>query len=77
MSQHFELVAEVAASVLGHNVADITPESGVDVTERWDSLQHLAIMMAIEDESGAKFQPEALAEARTVAKICEALEAIL
>ena len=49
---------------------------GDDITrqnvEKWDSLRHIEIMFALEDELGIEFSEEELAEMDSVSKIVDA-----
>lgn len=45
-----ERVKEVIADVFGMDAADIGPETSPDTIESWDSLQHLTLILAIEEE---------------------------
>ena len=63
----------IVAEILGLEARELTEESGVDVTERWDSLSHLTIMAEIEQRFGHSFSPEDLAEAQTIAVIASRL----
>ncbi len=50
---------------------DITRQS----TANWDSLKHIEIMFALEDELGAEFSEEELVSLDSVAKIVDAVSA--
>lgn len=63
----------IAAEILGLDPGELTEESGVDVTEEWDSLRHLTIMTGVEQQFGHRFSPEDLAEAQTIAAIAARL----
>jgi acyl carrier protein len=44
-------------------------------TPEWDSLRHVEIMFAVEDELSVEFSEEELAELNSVARIVNAVEA--
>lgn len=69
-----QTVLSVLASVLKRQF-----ESASDVTRQntpgWDSLKHIEIMFALEDELGVEFSEEELAHLDSVAKIADATQA--
>lgn len=66
---------------LAARVLDIPPEQArearADNTPGWDSLAHLRLLMAVEEEYGVSFSPDEIAELDSVDRIVEALERIL
>ena len=52
-----------------HEGADITRQN----TPNWDSLKHIEIMFALEDELGTEFSEAELAELNSVTKIVDAV----
>ena len=56
-------VREIASDVLQ---ADVTPESSPETIENWDSVHHLNLVLAIEEEYGFQFLPEEMDQAKTV-----------
>lgn len=53
---------------------EVTPELKADSVDTWDSFRHLQLILTIEDEYGVQFDPQAIPELVTVAKIQNALE---
>jgi acyl carrier protein len=45
-----ERVRTVLADVFGIKSADVGPDTSPDTIEQWDSLQHLSLVLAIEEE---------------------------
>lgn len=61
-----DTVLQVASSVLKHEVqADSTREN----TPRWDSLKHVELVFAIEDELGIQFDEAELGQLDSVQAI--------
>ena len=56
-------VLEIATDVLQ---AGVTPESSPETVESWDSVHHLNLVLAIEEEYGFEFSPEEMDQAKTV-----------
>jgi len=48
--------------------ADVTPESSPETIESWDSVQHLNLVLALEEEYGFEFLPEEMDQAKTVGR---------
>jgi acyl carrier protein len=60
-------IVQVVADVLGPaSAGTLGDDSGLDVTPGWDSMQHLAIVMALEEELGVRVDPEDLSKHRTI-----------
>jgi acyl carrier protein len=59
-------VQQIAADVL---LADVTADSSPETVESWDSVQHLNLILAIEEEYGFQFSPEEMDSAKTVGAI--------
>ena len=69
MSDTLSRISEIVADILGLEPEDLDAASGVDVTDGWDSIQHLAIMMDVEAEFSTRFTPGQLADAQTMGAI--------
>jgi acyl carrier protein len=54
----FERVRGIAADVLKVPGAAITAETSPESIEAWDSLQHLNLILALEQEFDVQFEPE-------------------
>jgi acyl carrier protein len=59
-------VQQIASDVL---LTEVTPESSAETVESWDSVQHLNLILAIEEEYGFQFSPEEMESAKTVGQI--------
>lgn len=62
MSQIFSVDAEA-----------ITMDSSPETIERWDSLKHMQLIMALEDEFGIQFPDDVIPELVSFAAICDAV----
>ena len=67
-------VIEIIANVLRIAVSEINNESGMDTLGKWDSLQHLNIILAIEEAFDVSFTPEEITSVNSVKKIIEAIQ---
>jgi len=64
--QILKKVREIAGDVLE---ADVTPESSPSTIESWDSVKHLTLMLALEEEYGFQFLPEEMDQAKSIGQI--------
>lgn len=51
-------VRRIAADIFAMPIDHIEPESSPETIERWDSLQHVNLMLALEQEFGLQIAPE-------------------
>jgi acyl carrier protein len=62
----FEQVRGIASDVFGVPADTITAESSPKSIESWDSMQHLNLVLAIEERFGVLFEPEEMEEMKNV-----------
>lgn len=55
---HLPQIREIAADVFELLPDELTPSSSPETVARWDSLQHLNLVMALEQAFGVEFTPE-------------------
>ncbi len=72
-SEIFDKITEVAADVLGVDVADISDETTFDDLDA-DSLERLQLVTAIEDEFDLEIDDETLLSLNSVADAVDAIE---
>lgn len=72
-SEIFDKISEVAADVLGVDVADISDETTFDDLDA-DSLERLQLVTAIEDEFDLEIDDETLLSLNSVADAVDAIE---
>jgi acyl carrier protein len=60
---------DIVGDILGQDPANLGEDSGVDVTEGWDSLKNLIILMEVEQEFDHRFPTDDLAEIKTIRAI--------
>jgi acyl carrier protein len=65
-------VRQIAGDVLD---ADVHADSSPSTVESWDSVKHLNLMLALEEEYGFQFLPEEMDEAKSVAHIARLVAA--
>ena len=59
-------VSEIASEVLQ---ADVTADSTPETIESWDSVHHLNLVLALEEEYGFEFLPEEMDQAKSVGSL--------
>jgi [ribosomal protein S5]-alanine N-acetyltransferase len=67
-----ELIAEIVGKVLGCYDIDIKDDMGSVL--KWDSLNHINIILEIEKNTGYKFSPMVISQATSIKKIYELIK---
>lgn len=57
-----EAIKRVMSQILGVDPGSIVAESSPATIDRWDSLKHMQLIMALEDELGIQFPDEVIPE---------------
>lgn len=74
MKVSFEDVSAIAADIFQVAARRITQESSPDTIESWDSLQHLNLILALEQSFSLEFQPEEIERMTSIGAILAILE---
>lgn len=69
-----EKARTITADVLQVPAGQLTPQSSPDNIEAWDSIHHLNLVLAFEQEFAVQFEPEEIDEMNTFGRILEVLE---
>ena len=64
-----EAIKRVMAQVLQIDAERIDADTSPESVERWDSLKHMQLILALEDEFGIEFPDEAIPELLSFATI--------
>ncbi|RJS84130.1 acyl carrier protein [Candidatus Bathyarchaeota archaeon] len=72
-----EKLFKVIASVLEIPENRVNPELSLGDVEKWDSLGHLELILAVEEAFGVKFNSTEISELTSVGKIAARLKEIL
>jgi acyl carrier protein len=75
MSDVRDRVQRVVASVLGVPLTAIDEHTSPDTVPTWDSMQHLQLVLALEDEFGVHFEVEEIEAMQRVGVIVSILDA--
>ena len=68
-----EKVFKVVSQVMDVPVGELTEDSSPDTVEKWDSLQHMNLVLALEEEFNLSFTDEEIVEMLNVKIIIETL----
>ena len=70
----FDQVRNVASDIFGIPADKITAESSPETIENWDSMQHLNLVLAIEEKFGVQFEPEDIEQMRNLGAVAALVE---
>jgi acyl carrier protein len=65
-------LAEVMKNVL--DVDSVSDQDSMQTIKSWDSLRHLSLILALEEQFGINFNPEEIPELNSVRSISAAIE---
>ena len=74
MSKELEIIQEIFQDLLDDEELEITEETSMDNLEEWDSLVHINLVAAVEDEFGIKLSAEDIAGIHSVADILSVID---
>ena len=66
-------VRSIAADVLEVPTAKITPATSPENTDTWDSVHHLNLVLALEQEFNLQFEPEEIDQMKDIQHILDIL----
>ncbi len=69
-----EQVRHIASDIFGVPVDQVTAESSPETIENWDSMQHLNLVLAIEEKFGVRFEPEDIEAMKNVGAVAALVE---
>jgi acyl carrier protein len=75
MSGDIELARSLVARALERPLDAIPPDADIGSVPAWDSLGHVRILLAIEEETGRPLHSETVATLRSVSDVARALAA--
>ena len=73
-SQLFERVRGIAADILELSRNQITLQSSSENVQTWDSVRHLNLILAFEQEFGLQLEPEEIDQMNNIEGITSILE---
>ena len=66
-------VLQIVSQVMQHPVDQIDEHSSPDTIAAWDSLRHMNLVLALEEEFGVRFSHESIVEMLSVESIISAI----
>ncbi len=70
-------VKQIMASIFSMNAADLDANASLATVPAWDSLQHINLVMAIEQEFGVRISIEDAMDMTTFPAVCETVSRYL
>jgi acyl carrier protein len=70
----FEQVRNVASDIFGIPADKITAESSPETIATWDSMQHLNLVLAIEEKFGVQLDPEDIEQMKNIGAVATLVE---
>ncbi len=70
----FEEVRNIASDIFGIPADGITAESSPETIENWDSMQHLNLVLAIEEKFGVQLDPEDIEQMKNIGAVAALVE---
>ena len=74
-TQVLDRVREIAADVLQVDRGALSGESSPQSVESWDSVKHLNLVLALEEQFGMQFEPDEMDGMKSIGAIAEMLSA--
>lgn len=73
----FEQVRSLASDLFATPSERITAESSPETIETWDSIQHLNLVLALEEKFGLQLSPEEIEQMHTIGQVTQVIESKL
>jgi acyl carrier protein len=67
-------VRSIASDIFGVPADKITTESSPETIETWDSMQHLNLVLAIEEKFGVQLEPEDIERMKNIGAVAALVE---
>ena len=74
MNSTFEQVQAIASDIFGVPARKITADSSPETIENWDSMQHLNLVLALEEKFGLQLDPEEIEQMKSVGAVAALVE---
>ncbi|HET7207535.1 MAG TPA: acyl carrier protein [Terriglobales bacterium] len=69
-----EQVRGIASDLFAVPAEKITPDSSPESIDTWDSIQHLNLVLALEEKFGLQLSPEEIEQMHTIGDVAETVE---
>jgi acyl carrier protein len=74
LNSTFEQVQAIASDIFGVPAGKITADSSPETIENWDSMQHLNLVLALEEKFGLQLDPEEIEQMKSVGAVAALVE---
>ena len=74
MNSTLAQVQAIASDIFGVPAGKITADSSPETIETWDSMQHLNLVLAVEEKFGLQLSPEEIEEMKSVGAVATLVE---
>lgn len=72
-----EKVFHIVSQVFGVQINELSEDSSPETIQTWDSLKHMNLVLALEEEFGVRFSDEKIMQMLSVGLITEAVQELL
>ena len=69
-----ENIKEIVSEVFGVDEDDVTPDTSPENLDNWDSMNHLKLVTAVEEEFDVSLTMDDIEEITSIAKLIDILE---
>ena len=73
-STTFDQLRAIASDIFGEPAQEITESSSPETIESWDSVQHLNLVLAMEEQFAVQFDPEEMDQMKNMGEIAGLLD---
>jgi len=73
----FDEIRSIASDILGVPAESLSASSSPDSIESWDSVQHLNLVLALEEKFGLQLSPEEIEQMKNLGETAKLIEAKL
>ena len=70
-------IKEILATVLEIDQSDVNNDTNPNTVSNWDSLRHMKLVFAIEDEFGVQFSDDQIIQLTDVGKIINCIKELI
>ena len=70
----FDQVRNIASDIFGVAANKITADSSPETIENWDSMQHLNLVLAVEEKFGIQLAPEDIEQMKNIGAVAALVE---
>jgi acyl carrier protein len=73
----FDQIRTMASDLFGVSTERITADSSPQTLEAWDSIQHLNLVLALEEKFGLQLSPEEIEQMKNIGETARLIESKL